>query len=56
MAGFVKGDLLGVPIEEKLKMAMAASLLTIQSEKTISERMELENIKTEMKKVCITKM
>lgn len=56
LAGFVKGDLLGLPIEEKLKMAMAASLLTIQSEKTISGRMELENIKTEMKKVCITKM
>ncbi len=56
LAGFVKGELLGLTIEEKLKMAMAASLLTIQSEKTISENMKLDNIKTEMKKVCITKM
>lgn len=56
LSGFVKGELSSCPIEESLKMAMAASLLTIQNEQTISNKLTMENIKEEMKKVCLKKI
>lgn len=56
LSGFMKGDLLDLPTEEKLKSAMAASLLTIKSEHSVAENLNMENIEKEKENICLRRL
>lgn len=56
LSGFLKADLLDLPTAEKLKIAMASSLLTIQSENAVSEKLNMKNIEKEKEKICLKKL
>ncbi|MGP1413718.1 MAG: carbohydrate kinase family protein [Bacillales bacterium] len=56
LSGFAKGEVLNLSIEDKIKMAMAASLITVKSKKANSDKLNIKNITKEMGNICLKKI